>query len=157
MQLSTSTFTGGISATEWYGYPVREYELIVMPDAKFLAMLTLPKCYLNLICKKRLGYWSAIKLVLVPPFIKPRQHAAMRTREHPQLGIRCNVGHKSRREEEINKADSRCFCRIWALLDVDLFSQTSMGLVKRTQFVPESRFSTVTGESKARRSCRFKP
>jgi hypothetical protein len=77
-----SAFTeSGISATEWYGDPVREYELIVMPNAKFFAMLTLAKFYLDFISKQRLGYWAAIKFVVVAPFIKPREHAAMRTRE----------------------------------------------------------------------------
>ncbi|HEY7164672.1 MAG TPA: hypothetical protein VIB79_08945 [Candidatus Binatia bacterium] len=77
-----SAFTEpGISAAEWYGDPVWEYELIVMPNAKFLAMLTLAKFYLDFISKQRLGYRAAIEFVLVTPFIKAREHTAMRTRE----------------------------------------------------------------------------
>jgi hypothetical protein len=52
-----------------------------MPNAKFLAMLTLAKYDLDFIGKQRLGYWAAIKFVVVAPFIKPREHGAMRTRE----------------------------------------------------------------------------
>jgi len=52
-----------------------------MPNAKFLAMLTLAKHDLDVIGKQRLGYWAAIKFVVIGPFIKPREHAAMRTLE----------------------------------------------------------------------------
>ena len=52
-----------------------------MPNAKFLAMLTLAKYDLDVIGKQRLGYWAAIKFVVVAPFINPREHSAMRTRE----------------------------------------------------------------------------
>ena len=77
-----SAFTeSGVSATEWYGDPIREYELIIMPNAKFLAMLTLAKYDLDFIGKQRLGYWAAIRFVVVAPFIKPREHGAMRTGE----------------------------------------------------------------------------
>jgi hypothetical protein len=73
----------GISPREWYGEPVREYQLIVMPNAKFVAMLTLAKFYLDLITKQRLGYWATITFVVVAPLIKPGEHGAMGTRECP--------------------------------------------------------------------------
>ena len=55
--------------------------MIIMPNAKFLAMLTLAKYDLDFIGKQRLGYGAAIKFVVVAPFMKPREHGAMRTGE----------------------------------------------------------------------------
>ena len=72
-----------MSTPEWYSDKVREYQLIVMPDAKFVAMLTLAKLYLDIIGQQRLDYRPTINFVLIAPFIKSCEDGAMRTSERP--------------------------------------------------------------------------